>query len=336
MTASAQKVNAAIQGELARRRLSEVAAVEAARWLDQAGILRDSPARPGRPLRGMLRTGQILGSEQRPPKENGRWFINRQPDGLGHREAGGSADASSDAEEATELAVPGDSAEFAEPRSSVPALSRMAELEAQAALALEVLGCSMPVIDTPCALPDEPGLYSFAASMAICKQLGLPDIADQRPLCDGPLYVGKSEDSIRSRVVDTHLAVGETGRSTVRRTLASLLGLPGIPRPTKLKNPTRKQMMQRTANFALGDDDDIWLSEWMAENLEIRGTSSSYRPLRDLERIVGAQLRPPLDQERVPLWSPNPWRAQVAAARDSTRRELRRTLGLLDGHHATE
>ena len=171
--------------------------------------------------------------------------------------------------------------------------------------------------------------------MAICEQLRLSDVDGHRPLCDGPLYVGKSEDSVRARVFDTHLTVGETGRSTVRRTLAALLGLRGIPRPTKLANPTRKQMLQLTANFALGEEDDIWLSAWMAENLAIRGIGSAHRPLRDLERAVAAQLRPPLDQERVPLWSPNPWRAPVADARESTRRELRRELGLVEDVRAS-
>jgi hypothetical protein len=34
---------------------AEARAVEAAHWLDAAGLLADSPSRPGLPLRNMLR-----------------------------------------------------------------------------------------------------------------------------------------------------------------------------------------------------------------------------------------------------------------------------------------
>src|SRR4051812_35356120 len=68
-------INAVIQRELLRRRFDEVSAVEAARWLDAAGALNDSPSRPGLPLRNLLRAGEIDGAVQRPPSAYGRWFI---------------------------------------------------------------------------------------------------------------------------------------------------------------------------------------------------------------------------------------------------------------------
>jgi hypothetical protein len=68
-------INDFLQAELARRRLTEVRAVEAARWLDAAGLLSDSPNRAGLPLRNLLREGVIDGSDQRPAREHGRWFI---------------------------------------------------------------------------------------------------------------------------------------------------------------------------------------------------------------------------------------------------------------------
>ena len=51
--------------------------MEAATWLDEARLLKDSPGRPGLPLRNLLRTGRIAQGEQRPPTRNGRWFIVR-------------------------------------------------------------------------------------------------------------------------------------------------------------------------------------------------------------------------------------------------------------------
>jgi hypothetical protein len=71
----AREINAFLQGELRRRGLSEVTAVEAARWLDEAALLADSESRPGLPLRNLLRDGVIDGSDQRPPQAYGRWFI---------------------------------------------------------------------------------------------------------------------------------------------------------------------------------------------------------------------------------------------------------------------
>lgn len=68
------RINAFLQAELRRRDLDSVRAVEAARWLDSAGILRDSRDRPGLPLRYILRKGEITGQR----RENGRWwFIDR-------------------------------------------------------------------------------------------------------------------------------------------------------------------------------------------------------------------------------------------------------------------
>lgn len=63
-----------LQRELSKRNLSSVSAVEAATWLDGAGILKDSKDRPGKPLRDLLRAGRIAGQRQEP---NGRWHIDR-------------------------------------------------------------------------------------------------------------------------------------------------------------------------------------------------------------------------------------------------------------------
>jgi hypothetical protein len=63
-----------VQEELSRRSLNSVTAVDAARWLDHAGLLKDSRTRPGKPLRDLLRRGDILGQRQ---EVNGRWFIDQ-------------------------------------------------------------------------------------------------------------------------------------------------------------------------------------------------------------------------------------------------------------------
>lgn len=67
-------INDYIQQQLRIRGMHSVRAVEAARWLEEASLLRDSPHRPGLPLRNLLRGGDILGRRQEP---NRRWFIDR-------------------------------------------------------------------------------------------------------------------------------------------------------------------------------------------------------------------------------------------------------------------
>ena len=68
-------INLHLQERLERDWRDEVRAPEAARWLDNAGLLTDRKA--GLPLRTLLRAGRIAGQEQRPDKKNGTWFIRR-------------------------------------------------------------------------------------------------------------------------------------------------------------------------------------------------------------------------------------------------------------------
>ncbi|MGD9548127.1 MAG: hypothetical protein AB7V45_11375 [Candidatus Krumholzibacteriia bacterium] len=67
-------INLYLQYQLEKRGLKSVRAVEAARWLDRAQILKDSKSRPGKPLRDLLRQGEILGQRQEP---NNWWYIDR-------------------------------------------------------------------------------------------------------------------------------------------------------------------------------------------------------------------------------------------------------------------
>ena len=82
-----QRVNeiaAFVQGRLRAEGLHEVRALQAAKWLDAAGLLRDSRSRPGLPLRSVLRglrdTGTLMllpGACQKSNRSYGRWWIKR-------------------------------------------------------------------------------------------------------------------------------------------------------------------------------------------------------------------------------------------------------------------
>jgi len=68
------KINEFLQNKLKRENIKEVTAVQAAKWLDMADLLRDSEYRRGLPLRNLLRAGKIIGQRQ---ESNGRWFIDQ-------------------------------------------------------------------------------------------------------------------------------------------------------------------------------------------------------------------------------------------------------------------
>ena len=68
-------INLHLQERLEHEWRDEVRAVEAARWLDEVGLLCDQKG--GLPLRNLLRAGRIAGQEQRPNNKNGSWFICR-------------------------------------------------------------------------------------------------------------------------------------------------------------------------------------------------------------------------------------------------------------------
>lgn len=53
-----------IQQQIRMKQLAQATAVEAAQWLDSAGILRNSPSRPGKPLRDLLRAKRITGVDR--------------------------------------------------------------------------------------------------------------------------------------------------------------------------------------------------------------------------------------------------------------------------------
>lgn len=66
------EINAALQRFACARPEQAIAAVEGARELDRLGLLPDSPTRPGKPLRELLRAGAIDNANQ----DDGRfWFI---------------------------------------------------------------------------------------------------------------------------------------------------------------------------------------------------------------------------------------------------------------------
>lgn len=142
--------------------------------------------------------------------------------------------------------------------------------------------------DAEHALPDDPGLYAVWGLPEAWADLGL---STEGARAGRPLYVGKSESSLRARDARTHLRAGRTGHSTLRRSLAGLLHATGAigPLHARPRNPRRPE---RFANFALTDHSERELQAWVAQHLRIGWWSATSTgenlvavpPLKDLER----------------------------------------------------
>jgi len=153
-------------------------------------------------------------------------------------------------------------------------------------------------------VPDEPGLYALYGSAEVWIALGL----GQAP-AGAALFVGKADESLKTRDLETHFRSGRTGQSTVRRSFAALLrddlGLRGVPR-----NQTKPE---RFDEFALSVDDDEQLSVWMNAHLEIAvwAKPPDCTNLGAVEIAVLKRWSPPLNLRD----NRSTWGARLTAAR---------------------
>lgn len=139
--------------------------------------------------------------------------------------------------------------------------------------------------------PRRAGLYAFYGDERAWVELGL-----ESAFKDQPLYVGKAERSLNGRDVGTHFAIGKTGSSSVRRSLAAVLTdeLDLDPVPRNLGSP------DGSANFALDAESDSRLSHWMEDRLTLATwVNSGGVHLGELETAVLLKIRPPLNLDKV-------------------------------------
>ena len=152
-------------------------------------------------------------------------------------------------------------------------------------------------------LPPKPGLYAIYGDGQAWEDLRLGTDAT-----DLPLYVGKAEDSVVTRDLETHFRDGRTGSSTVRRSFAALLrealSLSGRPR-----NPAKPGYFSM---YGLSAADDAKLTRWMRERLEIAiWPTDGQRPLAVVEDEVLKHWNPPINIASVS----HRWRPFVQAER---------------------
>ncbi len=153
--------------------------------------------------------------------------------------------------------------------------------------------------------PSRPGLYAIYPrdALAVWDALRLG-----RPPEGRPLYVGKAEDSLRTRDLLGHFD-GGTGSSTLRRSFAALLrerlDLVACPR-----NPEEPGYF---AHFGLEPESEDRLTAWMSESLAlaVRAKPAADVQLVPIERAIVRAWLPPLNLTYVIT----PWTARVKAAR---------------------
>jgi hypothetical protein len=126
------------------------------------------------------------------------------------------------------------------------------------------------------ALPTTSGLYAWWATSDVLADFAGPAIANDPAL--RLLYLGKAK-RLRTRIVSNHLR--DSGRSTLRRTLAGLLMSAEGYRTTW------------TDRVVLTAGDEQRLTGWMHEHLCL--TWSEVPDPAPLETELIAQLRPPLN-----------------------------------------
>lgn len=128
-------------------------------------------------------------------------------------------------------------------------------------------------------------------------------------------YVGKAEDSLRSRDVRTHFGDGRTGSSTVRRSFAALLR-ERLDLRAQPRNPAKPE---RFANYGLGEAGDARLTEWMRAHLTLGvWPKVSGAVMREVESAVLAEWQPPINLDGVDTpWKPILSRKGAAMAQEA-------------------
>lgn len=168
-----------------------------------------------------------------------------------------------------------------------------------------------------------PGLYAIYADVQGWTDLGLvPDV-------DAALYIGKSEDNLVRRELDTHFAADSTkkprtGSSTVRRSFAALLkdslDLRAIPR-----NPANPGYF---SNYGLTVEAGAQLTAWMHTHLSLtvwERPAGFTQPLAAVEINVIRQWMPPLNIRDNPRPLPRLSEARAVMTREASESQVRET-----------
>lgn len=153
--------------------------------------------------------------------------------------------------------------------------------------------------------PHERGIYAIFASRTGAEELFKPARAPHRELittpqirADDPIYIGRAERSLRSHDRAMHFTSGETSASTLRRSVAALLG-PGAGwtfqsrRPAAPGTPSKRNDI---THYRLDEHGEEALTAWMMRSLQVGWiVPPSETELGVLEKKAIDYYQPPLN-----------------------------------------
>jgi hypothetical protein len=138
---------------------------------------------------------------------------------------------------------------------------------------------------------NKPGLYAFS----LAKKSSLKEFGKSNQI----IYIGKAEDSLRQRDLNTHFKDGRTGHSTLRRSIGAIL-----------KNELKAIAFSRYGtfdnpnidNYKFDSKAEAKLSNWMKENLHIGYWEYDFtkenKPLHEIEEQLIIKLKPTLNLDK--------------------------------------
>ncbi len=149
-----------------------------------------------------------------------------------------------------------------------------------------------PMKDCQSSLPDFPGNYLIVLRTA--SQLPSIEVSPKFHYIDHNnnhypiIYTGISTVSIRKRDYQQHFIGKNAGRSTLRKSLGSLMGFPKIPRDKN--NPAN-------GKTKFNENDEETLSQWMRENLLLFYSVENRKKeqIENLEQEFINDYNPPLN-----------------------------------------
>jgi hypothetical protein len=136
--------------------------------------------------------------------------------------------------------------------------------------------------------PDKHGIYGFV----LVGDNDLGDFGKRGTI----VYIGIAKESLRERDLNQHVKSGQTGRSTLRRSIGAILKktlkLTAIPRGQKSDS-------KRFLNYRFMQEHESRLTDWMINNLGVGFWTApenlTYKELREFEKQITIELRPTLD-----------------------------------------
>jgi hypothetical protein len=154
--------------------------------------------------------------------------------------------------------------------------------------------------------PDAPGVYAlFQTDQTMLNNFTVGELS--------VLYIGMTQSSLEVR---SHFTHSNSGFSSPRRSLGALLRdelqLRGIPR-------SLGSSRTNTTNFRFPDEGEQKLTDWMKRNLTYAFCRVEKKDVREIEKRLISELKPPLNLSG---WL-NPQAARLRALRRICRDEAR-------------